>query len=653
MINRLKCNFREISLVHYLIIVIIGIIILVTGVLLAISYTHAEEVVLKLDEYFQDYTELNVRERISLVDSGLTLYDSGMNDRVKQAFIPYLHAYNLSDGNLSRLSLPEVKAQLQRESSGTIDLYVINKSGVIIMSTVPDVLNLNLSQSPDYAARIPSLINGSSFAADRVVRSYPSASSPYITGTLRKFAFMPTPDHQYLLEIGVADSAFAFNRGNLSYDLISDEMDDINPYLDQIRIFDMHMNQYVSGGILPPSQLDPLTIQQLNTTIQTRSDQTFVDANSGDRIRYLFINQSSPDSLTDMSVVAEITFSDTLLQEEMHQLISFFVGVGIFAILFGLIITLGASFLMTRPISEIIEDVDIISHGDMDHSIRNVRVREFIRLKQSITLMIRQIRSATMEIEHRKTELSIASDIQQSFLPDIIPVLPGFDMSARSIPAKEVGGDFYDIIPLQTEEKLSTGYGVVIADVSGKGVPAALFMALSRTIIRVITGQNISLPDAIKTANTFIYEDARTGMFVSLFYAMLKENSDQISYVNCGHNPPALYSASTRSTREVGEGGIVLGVDDDISLVQESITMMQGDILVLYTDGITEAIDGKNEMYGLNRLFSVIETHATRTSSEIVESILADLHTFTRGLDQFDDITLIVIKRIPLPPSYD
>lgn len=639
-------HFRKISLRQYLIIVIVGIILLVTGVLLTISYLQAEEVVLKLDNYFQEYTELNVKERINQVNSGLDLYDNTMNGQIKQAFDPFLDAYNKTGGNLSKLSLFDIQSDMFIDTSGPVDLYVINKKGVVVMSTVPEVLGLNLSQNSDYASKLPVILNGTSFASDRVVRSYSSASAQYLTGTLRKFAFMPTPDHQYLLEIGVTDASFNSHRGNLSYENISQEMNNINPYLDQIRIFDLHKNQFIPGDILPPYDLDPLTIQRLNTTITTRSDQTYLDSNTNNKTRYLFINLTNPDSITDMSVIAEITYSDTLLAEEMSRLISFFSMIGTVTLFFGVVATLGASLLITRPISNIIEDVDTISHGDIDHPIRSVDVREFIQLEQSISLMIRQIRTATEEIERRKTELSIASDIQQSFLPELTPDIQGFAIDARSIPAKEVGGDFYDIISYHIGESAQSRYGVLIADVSGKGVPAALFMALSRTILRVTTRQDLPLPYAISLANDFIYADAKTGMFVSLFYSVVNEGSDRVSFVNCGHNPPVVYHAADQMAKSIEEGGIVLGVDDSVTFTEKSIDLLPGDILVLYTDGVTEAINTIEQMYGLDRLCAVIRDQAERTPGEIIEAVLSDLQTFTKDMEQFDDITLVIIKRV-------
>ena len=653
MFDRFLKIFRHLSLQQYLIILIIWIIVLVTGILLTISYVQAEEVIVRLDEYFQEYTEKNIIERVSLVNTGLKLSEKTLNRKMEQAFIPYLDAYNKSSGNFSRIDYPPLKRSIGLMINESVDLYGINRSGIIISSTVPAVMNLNLSQNPDYSRKIPLMINGSTFVPDRVVRSYTDTHAQNLTGILRKFAFMPTPDHRYLLEIGISDISFEDYQTNLSYYLISDEMDDINPYLDNIRIFDIHRNLFVKGGIIPPDKLDLITNERLDQVISARSDISYQDDDPDKRIHYLFIDQDGPDTVSDMSVIIEVTYSNALLDSERNRTLYFFSGVGCFAILIGVLLTLWASRLITAPISNIVEDVDQIAKGCLDHRIRGMELREFIRLEQSINLMVKQIRTISEEIERRKTELSIASEIQQSFLPETLPRIPGYTIAARNLPAKEVGGDFYDVICYDypcagQDNSMREGsglFGVLIADVSGKGVPAALFMALSRTIVRVTAKNEPDIRDAIILANKFITSDARTGMFVSLFYALVTEGGDLMTYVNAGHNPPVHYHASDKSAGLLREGGVVLGVDDEAGYQMREADLHAGDIMVMYTDGVTEAVNTYLQEYGTERLFMVIKENAEKPADGIIDSILEDVSAFTRDCDQFDDITLVVLKR--------
>jgi serine phosphatase RsbU (regulator of sigma subunit) len=620
-------------------------------VLMTISYIRAETVMLDLENYFQEYTELNIRERVSLVDSGLKLYDNSLNGQMELAFRPFLDSYIQNAGNVSNIDYPDVKREVSGMLPGNADVYVINRSGIIIRSTVPDSLYLNLSEV-DKLKKIPDIINGSSFKADRIVRSYSSIGAQNLTGSLRKFAYMPTPDHLYLLEIGIAALPSMNERSNLSYSIITEEMSDINPYIDEIRIFNVYKNQYVKDGVISSDILDTGTNNRLDEVITTRSDREFLNSDTGQHIQYLFIDQSSPDSVTDMSVIVEIVYSNTSLVKERDQMILFFSVVGCIAVCIGVILTLWCSRWLTKPIIAIIEDVDQIALGDLNHRIRSVEVQEFTWLEQSINLMIHRIRVASEEIERRKAELSIAAEIQQSFLPEILPLIEGYEIAAHSIPAKEVGGDFYDIITYDTVSEQKPKYGVVIADVSGKGVPAALFMSLCRTIVRITINNEYSTAAGLTEANEFITADARSGMFVSLFYAVISDGGDHMTYVNAGHNPPVLYRFSNGTCSLLHEGGIVLGVDNSILLNEEEVDIYPGDIVVFYTDGVTEAIDLSTCMYGEERLCSVIQENAHLSATDILHEILRDLSAFRCDIDQFDDITLVVLKRTNFIPVH-
>jgi len=643
--NRIPLCFGHPSLRQYLILIIISILLLVVGVLLAITYIQAEQIVEKLDDSFRDYTELNIRERISLVNSGLTLYDSSLNSLLRSAFTPFLEEYLFYQGNLSQIDYSSLREQIGGMLPGSVDLFVINGSGIIIRSTVPEVLFLNLSQNPDYLTKIPKILNESSFVADRVGPSYSTANASEQNGELRKCAFMPTPDHQYLLEIGISGLQVAGVRQNFSYSLISDEMDDINPYLDDVRIYDIHKNQYTKNGLLSADRLDPISRSRLDLVIRSRSDLVVEDPVTHMKVTYLFIDQDSPDAATDMSVIAEVVYSRPLRDEEMQPIIRFFAGVGFIAIFLGFILTLWVSGVITRPVSDIVEDVDQIAQGDLDHRIRSMKVKEFSRLEESITLMIQRIKTAIREIEHRRVEMVIAADIQQSFLPERIADIPGYDIAARTIPVKEVGGDFYDIIPYYSDSGNDEKYGILVADVSGKGVPAALFMALSRTIVRVTVRNRFPVSDALTDANRYICADARSGMFVSLFYLLISPNQSSFTCVNAGHNPPVFYSAQDRSAKLLPENGIVLGIDDSFSYEEQHGVMEPGDLIILYSDGVTEAINDTTIMYGQERLCRIIRENADCSADQILGKILDDLREFTGDADQFDDITILVLKR--------
>ncbi|WP_321504436.1 SpoIIE family protein phosphatase [uncultured Methanoregula sp.] len=244
------------------------------------------------------------------------------------------------------------------------------------------------------------------------------------------------------------------------------------------------------------------------------------------------------------------------------------------------------------------------------------------------------------EMERKNTELAIAAEIQQSFLPDKITQIEGFDIAAMSVMAKEVGGDFFDLIPLSGRR-----LGIMIADVSGKGIPAALFMALSRIVVRVnATWYNAHPAGAIRDSNTIITEDSRQGMFVTLFYGILDSEKRILTYVNAGHNPPVIHRAAGGTFEELPATGIAIGATLDATYTAETVPLAPGDVMVMYTDGITEAENARQDMFGEDRFREVIARSSGLTADEITKQILSEVRNFCGNQPQSDDITLMVIK---------
>jgi len=268
----------------------------------------------------------------------------------------------------------------------------------------------------------------------------------------------------------------------------------------------------------------------------------------------------------------------------------------------------------------------------------------------NITGAIETIRDITdrRRMEERlarsKAELDIASEIQKSFLPDTLPAIKGFDVAAASVMAKEVGGDFFDIIPMELLPLEEGSYGILIADVSGKGIPAALFMALSRIVVRVNAMWYHDPAKAIISANKIITQDSKAGMFVTLFYGILSEKDKTMTYVNAGHNPPLVYRAQSGIFEELVMTGIAIGVIDDEKYTKQSVHIGPDDIIVLYTDGVTESLSSRKEMFGESRLKTIIQKYASLHALEIKQKILQEVEVFSESEPQFDDITLLIIK---------
>jgi len=243
------------------------------------------------------------------------------------------------------------------------------------------------------------------------------------------------------------------------------------------------------------------------------------------------------------------------------------------------------------------------------------------------------------ELERTEYEMETARGIQQSFLPESPPRIEGFELAALNLPARQVGGDFYDFIPVSENE-----WGIIIADVSGKGVPAALFMALSRTLVRANVADNTTASQAMQKANSLISQEAKMGMFVTLFYAVLNPEKRRLQYVNAGHNPPFVVKKSSGDVILLRASGIAMGVMDEVSLEEREIELDSNDIVVFYTDGITEAINGAGEQFGEKRLIETINKNADLSVKDLMGRVKDEVFTFAQGQPQHDDFTLVLLK---------
>jgi sigma-B regulation protein RsbU (phosphoserine phosphatase) len=247
------------------------------------------------------------------------------------------------------------------------------------------------------------------------------------------------------------------------------------------------------------------------------------------------------------------------------------------------------------------------------------------------------------EIERSRLEreLEVARQIQTSLMPPAAPTLPGFDVAGFWQVAREVGGDFYDFVP-----QPGGGMGIVIGDVTDKGVPAALFMALARTTLRSCLAAAGSPLAGIHQANRLICTDAGTGMFVSLYYVGLEAGSRALTCISAGHNPPLHLRASDRTVQPLPRGGLPLGIQEAASAAETRIELLPGDSLLLYTDGAVDAQSEEGEFFGLQRLAETMDQSRLLSAAGMVEAIGASVAGFAAGTQPFDDITMIAIKSV-------
>ncbi len=246
-------------------------------------------------------------------------------------------------------------------------------------------------------------------------------------------------------------------------------------------------------------------------------------------------------------------------------------------------------------------------------------------------------------------EIAMARGIQESFLPKQLPDHPGWQVGATWRVAREVGGDFYDFIPLPPGPN-GPRWGIAIADVADKGVPAALFMALCRTLLRSVAISRIDPGKTLSRLNDLIIADTKTDMFVSVFYAVWEPESGRLSYANAGHNPPLLFEPEMPAVC-LREHGMVLGVELGRAVATKQLGIPPHGLLLLYTDGVTEATDSDGQFFGMQRLENLVLGLSDWQAQSVADSIAGRVSDFIAEPDLPDDLTIVVLRRMPAAAS--
>jgi len=241
-------------------------------------------------------------------------------------------------------------------------------------------------------------------------------------------------------------------------------------------------------------------------------------------------------------------------------------------------------------------------------------------------------------------DLQVAHEIQRILLPSSSPDIEGFQISGINIPARQVSGDYYDYIAVDAEH-----CGVAIADVSGKGVPASLIMAMCRSVLRSEAAAKHSPAAVLRRVNGQIFPDIKEDMFISMAYAILDRNSATVTICRAGHDAPLLYSAREKTVTRINPPGMALGIDSggvfDRVTADFSLHLEPDDCLILYTDGVTEALDAEGEEFGMENLIRSILASASDGAAGVITRLTDDLRTFVGSYAQHDDITMIVIRK--------
>ncbi len=315
---------------------------------------------------------------------------------------------------------------------------------------------------------------------------------------------------------------------------------------------------------------------------------------------------------------------------------------------------LGAIFMavsLTKPLLKLTVAAKSLAGGNLSTHVEGKERKDeigtlsttFNKMVDDLNNYIDELTETTKAKERAESELKLAWDIQQSFLPDEFPEMAEIDVYGTCEPAKEVGGDYYDFFPIDEEN-----YALVIGDVSGKGVPASLFMAVSRTLLRMLTLDTKSPEIVMEEFNDRLVSlDDSAKMFITIFYGIYNIKTGNLKYSSAGHNMP--FYRSTKDDKNDFQmlppmNTMVAGIMDGMPMKLDEINLSPGDQLVLYTDGMTEAIDTEEQEYGEERMEELLNQHKNESSQEICTTLVSSVQDFQKEMPQFDDITLFVMN---------
>jgi phosphoserine phosphatase RsbU/P len=273
----------------------------------------------------------------------------------------------------------------------------------------------------------------------------------------------------------------------------------------------------------------------------------------------------------------------------------------------------------------------------------NLTILDLREKNQLLTRAYQDLQAAQAQLvikERLEKELEIARQIQNSILPDHLPQLPGYDIAALSIPAHEVGGDYYDFIPIDRHR-----FGLVIGDACDKGIPAALFINLTNSLVHIEGSRNPSPEAALQLVNRHLLEMSHSGMFVTLLYGVL-DVSGRFDYCRAGHPHPVILDENQCLIETASSAGMALGILEELELDAQTVSIPAGGLVAVYSDGLSEALNSDDHMYGVKRLEVELQAASRLSAEKICAQIWKSVKAFVGEEPQSDDFTVVVIKRV-------
>lgn len=531
-----------------------------------------------------------------------------------------------SDRNLLKLAYMTARhlddmtlADIAAEYSLT-EVSVIDKNGIIVRSSVPKYVGWDMRKGEQSAEFLCLLSDNVS----EYVQSYQAMSSDETV--YRKYAGVNTDEG--FVQVGYNAEQFQADL----YPVVSNLT--MNKHVGQTgRVIAIDQNGDFVGTASPVVKS---IVEKYGEELfrKPEKDVMRVEEHSGDRY-VAFMN------VEGYTLVANIPVSEALEMRDTNLYVNTFLEMIVFAILFILVYLLIKRIVVTQ-IKEINHSLSKITGGDLEEIVDVRNSAEFASLSDDINSTVDTLKRYISEAEARiDAELEFAKDIQASSLPSTFPAFPNrmeFDIYASMNPAKEVGGDFYDFY-LTENDRLN----FLVADVSGKGIPAAMFMMRAKTALKSLTENGMLVSDVFTEGNASLCEGNDAGMFVTAWQGGIDLLTGTVRFANAGHNPPVLKRNGKYEYLKSRAGFVLAGMDGLKYKLQEFV-MEPGDEIFLYTDGVTEATNAENALYGEDRLLNILNAKEYKDMEEVCKTVKADVDAFVGDAPQFDDITMVALR---------
>ncbi len=538
-----------------------------------------------------------------------------------------------SDSNLLRITY-EVSEDLESSDLQTIaeehqiaEISIIDSDGIIAQSSVPEYVGFDMSSGEQSSEFLCLLDEETEF-----VQSYGPISSD--SSVLRKYAGIKTADgflqigydaEQFQHDIDTEIVGITKNRhvGQTGYILIADEQHHLVSAPQGIT------NESLAEDSAAIGSVD----QDVTVSLMLNGEKVYS--------RYRVVE--------GYYVISVLPETEALQMRNIALYVNAFMEILVFAVLFAMIYMLIKRVVVNR-IESINCSLTRITNGNLNEVVDVRSNEEFASLSDDINSTVDTLKRYIAEASARiDAELEFAQNIQVSALPNTFPAFPkrkDFDIFASMNPAKEVGGDFYDFY--------MTGNDMLhflIADVSGKGIPAAMFMMRAKTELKSLTEAEMPICDVFTVGNRALCEGNDAGMFVTAWQGGIDLTNGRIQFANAGHNPPVVRHGDGKFEYLRSRPGFVLAGMDSVKYKTQELQLQPGDVIYLYTDGVTEATNAANELYGEERLLTALNSHEFESMEELCRFVKADVDAFVAEAPQFDDITMVALKYNGTPPA--